>query len=95
MTNHFTVTSTSGHSRTGEFHTEHGAFETPNFMPVGTQATVKGVDVERLKEVGTQITLVNTYHLWVRPGPELIERYGGVHRFCRWKGPILSDSGGF
>ncbi|MCB0333030.1 MAG: tRNA guanosine(34) transglycosylase Tgt, partial [Bdellovibrionales bacterium] len=55
----------------------------------------KGVDLERLKEVGTQITLVNTYHLWLRPGPELVERYGGIHSFCGWQGPILSDSGGF
>jgi queuine tRNA-ribosyltransferase len=64
-------------------------------MPVGTRASVKGVDVERLRELGTQITLVNTYHLWLRPGHQLIERFGGIHRFCGWNGPILSDSGGF
>jgi len=64
-------------------------------MPVGTRASVKGVDVERLVEAGTQITLVNTYHLWLRPGAELIARMGGIHKFCAFFGPILSDSGGF
>lgn len=81
--------------RRGEFTTPHGTFETPNFMPVGTRASVKGVDVERLAEVGTQITLVNTYHLWLKPGAELIQQVGGIHKFCGWSGPILSDSGGF
>jgi len=84
-----------GTARAGIFTTPHGQFETPNFMPVGTKASVKGVDVERLAQCGTQITLVNTYHLWLRPGHELIETLGGIHKFCGWKGPILSDSGGF
>ena len=64
-------------------------------MPVGTKATVKGVDVERLGEIGAQIILCNTYHLWLRPGEELIARMGGVHRFSSWQGPMLSDSGGY
>ena len=82
-------------ARRGCFHTPHGSFDTPNFMPVGTRASVKGVDAERLGEAGTQITLVNTYHLWLRPGPDLIRDFGGIHEFCSWSGPILSDSGGF
>ena len=84
-----------GEARKGTFETGHGTFDTPNFMPVGTRASVKGVDCERLKETGAQITLVNTYHLWLRPGHEEIKRLGGIHRFCNWDGPILSDSGGF
>jgi queuine tRNA-ribosyltransferase len=64
-------------------------------MPVGTRASVKGVDVERLKECGAQVMLVNTYHLWLRPGAERIKRLGGIHKFTAWQGPILSDSGGF
>jgi queuine tRNA-ribosyltransferase len=82
-------------ARLGAYVTPHGTFDTPNFMPVGTQASVKGVDHERLAECGTQITLVNTYHLWLRPGPERISGLGGIHTFCGWPGPILSDSGGF
>ena len=83
-------------ARLGRYRTQlHGEFETPNFMPVGTKASVKGVDVERLKEIGTQITLVNTYHLTNRPGSAHIQKLGGIHKFCGWKGPILSDSGGF
>ncbi len=95
MTEKYTLKKKCGLARRGEFQTNHGIFQTPNFMPVGTKATVKGVDHERLKEAGAQITLVNTYHLWVRPGPELIGRLGGIHSFCSWEGPILSDSGGF
>lgn len=91
----FSIQTRDGEARLGRFTTPHGAFETPNFMPVGTRASVKGVDVERLREVGTQITLVNTYHLWLRPGHELIKELGGIHEFCRWQGPILSDSGGY
>ncbi|MBX7145306.1 MAG: tRNA guanosine(34) transglycosylase Tgt [Oligoflexia bacterium] len=93
--NFFSVLGRNGKARVGRYVTQHGVFETPNFMPVGTQASVKGVDCERLAEVGAQITLVNTYHLWLRPGAELISRLGGIHRFCAWHGPILSDSGGF
>ncbi len=91
----FEVVSKEGNARLGRFTTGHGTFDTPNFMPVGTRASVKGVDVERLYELGTQITLVNTYHLWLRPGPELIQSLGGIQRFCGWRGPILSDSGGY
>lgn len=93
--NRFRILNTDSTARTGEYETAHGVFETPNFMPVGTQATVKGVDCERLKECGAQITLVNTYHLWLRPGPEEVNSLGGIHKFMAWKGPILSDSGGF
>ena len=79
----------------GSFKTLHGTFETPNFMPVGTRASVKGVDYSRLSDLGAQITLVNTYHLWLRPGHKVIKELGGIHKFCGWDGPILSDSGGF
>ncbi len=82
-------------ARLGEFQTVHGSFETPQFMPVGTRASVKGIDVERLKEAKAQITLVNTYHLWLRPGPDLIHQLGGIHGFCHWERPVLSDSGGY
>lgn len=77
------------------FTTMHGSFETPAFMPVGTQATVKGVTTDRLEELGAQIILANTYHLHLRPGDELIGELGGLHRFMGWSGPILTDSGGF
>jgi queuine tRNA-ribosyltransferase len=93
--NRFSKLATDRSARIGRYETSHGAFETPNFMPVGTQASVKGVDHERLAECGAQITLVNTYHLWLRPGPERIRDLGGIHSFCSWPGPILSDSGGF
>jgi queuine tRNA-ribosyltransferase len=82
-------------ARLGSYTTAHGNFETPNFMPVGTRASVKGVDVERLHEAGAQIILANTYHLWLRPGHELVEKLGGIHAFSGWDGPILTDSGGF
>lgn len=95
MKNRFQILAQSGKARSGSFASDHGTFATPNFMPVGTRASVKGVDVERLKEAGAQITLVNTYHLWQRPGDELVKELGGIHKFCAWDGPILSDSGGF
>ena len=91
----FSIKSRLGSARSGIFETPHGSFHTPAFMPVGTRATVRGIDVERLKEAGAEIMLVNTYHLWVRPGPELIQNLGGIHKFSAWHGPILSDSGGF
>ena len=91
----YTLIKTDNEARYGTFQTAHGVFETPNFMPVGTKASVKGVDVERLREAGTQITLVNTYHLWLRPGPERIQQLGGIQKFAGWHGPILSDSGGY
>lgn len=83
------------HARCGVLSTLHGNISTPVFMPVGTQATVKGMSPEALVEVGAQIILGNTYHLYLRPGHELIREFGGLHRFMHWQGPILTDSGGF
>ena len=82
-------------ARAGVFHTPHGDIETPVYMPVGTQATVKGVLPDTLKQIGSQIILSNTYHLYMRPGSELIARAGGLHKFMNWDRPILTDSGGF
>jgi len=82
-------------ARLGSLTTTHGRIDTPIFMPVGTQATVKAMTPEELTEVGSQIILANTYHLYLRPGHDLIERLGGLHRFMHWDGPILTDSGGF
>ena len=82
-------------ARCGEVHTRHGTFQTPIFMPVGTQATVKAVTPENLLELGAEIILANTYHLFLRPGHELINGLGGLHSFMNWKRPILTDSGGF
>ena len=82
-------------ARLGEIITPHGTFPTPMFMPVGTQATVKTQSPEELKEMGSGIILSNTYHLWLRPGDELIARAGGLHKFMNWDQPILTDSGGF
>ncbi|RZW27399.1 MAG: tRNA guanosine(34) transglycosylase Tgt [Desulfobulbaceae bacterium] len=82
-------------ARRGELSTAHGMVQTPVFMPVGTQATVKAVTVENLRELGAQIILGNTYHLFIRPGHEMIERFGGLHGFMNWNRPILTDSGGF
>jgi queuine tRNA-ribosyltransferase len=91
----FTVVATDGEARSGVLRTPHGDVPTPAFMPVGTKATVKGLDPDRLRELGTTILLGNTYHLHFRPGAELIEELGGLHRFMAWDGPILTDSGGF
>ncbi len=82
-------------ARLGTLHTPHGDVPTPMFMPVGTNATVKALDPDDLREVGARIILANTYHLALRPGHERIERLGGLHRFMGWDGPILTDSGGF
>ncbi len=82
-------------ARIGVLHTPHGDIETPVFMPVGTQATVKSLTPDELKEVGAQIILNNTYHLFLRPGHELVRKAGGVHKFQNWDRPILTDSGGF
>ena len=82
-------------ARIGRFTTPHGVIETPVFMPVGTQATVKAMSPEELKEIGAQIILSNTYHLFLRPGHELIRSAGGLHKFMHWDRPILTDSGGF
>jgi queuine tRNA-ribosyltransferase len=82
-------------ARRGRFNTPHGVVETPAFMPVGTQGTVKGVDPGRLRETGAQMILANTYHLTLRPGEQAIAALGGLHAFMGWDGPILTDSGGF
>ena len=82
-------------ARVGILHTPHGDIETPTYMPVGTQATVKGVMPRDLKEAKSQIILANTYHLYMRPGDELVKQAGGLHKFMAWDKPILTDSGGF
>jgi queuine tRNA-ribosyltransferase len=82
-------------ARLGIVHTPHGSFETPIFMPVGTMATVKTISPEELKEMNAKIILSNTYHLWLRPGHEIIREAGGLHKFMNWDRPILTDSGGF
>lgn len=84
-----------GEARAGVLHTPHGAVPTPAFMPVGTQATVKAVSPRDLREVGAGVVLANTYHLYLRPGAETVEKAGGLHAFMGWPGPILTDSGGF
>ncbi len=85
----------SSAARRGRLHTRRGVIDTPVFMPVGTQATVKGILPEALKELGAQVILANTYHLFLRPGHELVAELGGLHRFMNWDRPILTDSGGF
>ena len=83
-------------ARAGSFTTEHGTIETPIFMPVGTAACIKGVHLRELKEdIKPDIILGNTYHLYMRPGSEIINQAGGLHRFMNWSGPILTDSGGY
>lgn len=89
------ATDPSSAARRGRLHTPHGTIETPIFMPVGTQATVKAVTVDQLLEIKAQIILGNTYHLNLRPTSELIQHLGGLHRFMGWEKPILTDSGGF
>ena len=83
-------------ARAGYFETDHGIVETPVFMPVGTQGTVKAVNNDFLEnDIGAQIVLSNTYHLYLRPGTEILEKAGGLHKFMNWKKPILTDSGGY
>jgi queuine tRNA-ribosyltransferase len=91
----FELLSRADLARRGRLHTPHGSVETPVFMPVGTQATVKGLTPEQLRAAGAVMVLGNTYHLTLRPGDELIAELGGLHRFMAWDGPILTDSGGF
>jgi queuine tRNA-ribosyltransferase len=91
----FTLIAQDGPARRGRLSTAHGDVETPAFMPVGTRGTVKSLSPEDLRDAGAQIILGNTFHLLVRPGPELIRELGGLHRFMAWDGPILTDSGGF
>lgn len=91
----FDILAKEGRSRAGVFHTPHGDLQTPVFAPVGTQATVKAVTPAQLKEVGASLVLSNTYHLYLRPGADLVAEFGGVHEFMQWPGPMLTDSGGF
>jgi queuine tRNA-ribosyltransferase len=91
----FEILARQGRARAGVFHTPHGPIPTPAFAPVGTQATVKAVTPEQLKEIGTSLVLANTYHLYLRPGDELVAEMGGLHRFMNWPAPILTDSGGY
>ena len=91
----FQIEARCGAARAGRLLTSHGEVETPVFMPVGTQATVKGVGQEALEELGAQILLGNTYHLMLRPGHETVRKMGGLHRFMSWERAILTDSGGY
>jgi queuine tRNA-ribosyltransferase len=91
----FTVEARDGEARAGLLETPRGTVQTPCFMPVGTKGTVKAIAPERLRAVGAQIILANTYHLALRPGSDVVRRLGGLHRFMQWGGPILTDSGGY
>ena len=91
----FRTLAVDGHARTGVLTTPHGEVPTPTFMPVGTQGSVKGLSPEEVAATGARVVLGNTYHLWLRPGPELIDALGGLHAFCRWPRAMLTDSGGF
>lgn len=82
-------------ARLGTLETNYGTFTTPMFMPVGTKATVKGLSPEELKAANSGIVLANTYHLWLRPGEDIVAKCGGLHKFMNYDGPILTDSGGF
>ncbi len=91
----FTIIAKQGNARAGIISTPHGSIETPVFIPVGTQATVKTLTPHELVEIGAQIVLANTYHLYLRPGEELVAKFGGINGFMQWKGPVITDSGGF
>ncbi|MGH7449665.1 MAG: tRNA-guanine transglycosylase, partial [Longimicrobiales bacterium] len=91
----FTIDHVDGPARAGRFHLPHGTVQTPAFMPVGTQATVKTLSHDDLREIGARIMLSNTYHLYLRPGHDIVEQLGGLHRFMNWERPVLTDSGGF
>ncbi len=88
-------TDSSSKARYGTLETNYGIYETPMFMPVGTQATVKTLSPEELKQINSAVILSNTYHLWLRPGEDIIDKAGGLHKFMNWDGPILTDCGGF
>jgi queuine tRNA-ribosyltransferase len=90
-----TATASGSHARRGRLRLNHGVVETPIFMPVGTYGTVKGVTPQSLEDMGAQIILGNTFHLWMRPGLDIVTQFGGLHAFEQWKRPILTDSGGF
>src|SRR2546428_10616119 len=96
MQNDFELLASDRHSkaRQGRLPTAHGVIDTPAFMPVGTQGSVKGVSPRELRELKAQVVLGNTYHLFVRPGLDVIKHFGGLHKFMNWDGPILTDSGG-
>ena len=91
----YRLDSTEGAARAGAFGTPHGEIPTPAFMPVGTSGTVKGLTTEEVEALGARMVLANTYHLYLRPGHELVRELGGLHAFMRWDGPILTDSGGY
>ncbi|MBM3152069.1 MAG: tRNA guanosine(34) transglycosylase Tgt [Chloroflexi bacterium] len=91
----FTLDARAGRARTGIFHTPHGGLATPVFAPVGTQAAVKTLTPAQVREIGATLVLANTYHLYLRPGDELVREMGGLHEFMQWLGPLLTDSGGF
>ena len=91
----FELLARDGPARRGRIETAHGAIDTPAFMPVGTQGTVKSLSPEEVAQTGAQVLLGNTFHLLLRPGPEVVAAHGGLHGFMNWPGPILTDSGGF
>ena len=91
----FELKSSQGLLRRGVIRTSHGEIETPAFVPVGTQASIKSLTPDELKEIGVSVFFVNAYHMWLRPGEKVVEKVGGVHRFSGWEGPIMTDSGGF
>lgn len=91
----FTLLKTDGHARRGRLELNHGVIETPIFMPVGTYGSVKAISPDELREIDAQIILGNTFHLWLRPGLDVVRKFGGLHRFMAWDRPILTDSGGF
>jgi len=92
---HFELLAQDGNARRGRLHSAGCVVETPAFMPVGTQATVKALSPEEILGTGAQMVIMNTYHLWLRPGPEVVAAHGGLHRFAKWPGAIATDSGGF
>ena len=85
----------NGLGRAGVLKTAHGEIHTPAFVPVGTKATIKSLNPDQVRELGAEVVLGNTYHLYLQPGDELVARAGGLHKFMNWKGPIVTDSGGF
>lgn len=91
----FLIEREEGHARLATYRTPHGVIETPSFVAVGTQASIKGVTPEEAQRVGTQVIFANTYHLYLRPGEEVVAQHGGLHKFMNWRAPIMTDSGGF
>src|SRR3982074_770579 len=91
----FEILQKDNKAREARLSTPHGVVETPNFVPVGTQATVQSLRPPELKELGVEMILANTYHLRLRPGEDVVEKLGGLHKFSGWDGPMMTDSGGF